>query len=49
MGAMFIYEYRWTDIMKLRAAFGDYINIPYNKRSQYITFIEFYKILLMNK
>jgi len=49
MGAVFIYEYRWTDMMKLTAAFCDYINTPYNKRSKYIKGIEFYKILLMNQ
>ena len=48
MGAVFIYEHRRTDMMKLIAALCDYINAPYNKRSQYIKCIKFYKILLMN-
>jgi len=49
MGTAFIYEYRRTDMMKLIAAFCDYIIAPYNKRSQYIKCLQFYKILLMNQ
>jgi len=49
MGTAFIYKYRWTDMMKLIAAFCDYINAPYNTRSQYIKCLQFYKIRLMNQ
>jgi len=49
MGTVFIYEYRRKDMMKLTAAFCDYINAHYNKVSQYIKCIELYKILLMNQ